>query len=294
MFAYIYQNTGPAITKAFTYLVSAIKYLDDSKDPFEAGDLIEVRESVEYAEPPQMSAELIAKILSNIKDPEKIANLMQLNRSWYREGSRRLYKDRDELMNWLRLNRIEQLDPFMRYLKLDRLEEYRRFNNSIVNEYKEVKEHLAKMREEQETADNNLFRYLHEYRTDIEMQPTVSAGFDIFEELGILRDDDDDDYEGRKLNQYGGDEELIPPILYKYFDNDRYEDDLIQIMHNEYGNLTFKRRHVPKYEELLKIYSDKGVAVVKDILETGKLHSQWVEYQAFANETINREWKILN
>ena len=50
MFAYIYQNTAPAITKAFTYLVSAIKYLDDSKDPFEAGDLIEVRESVEYAE----------------------------------------------------------------------------------------------------------------------------------------------------------------------------------------------------------------------------------------------------
>jgi len=286
MFAYIFQRT---IAQAYKFLATV-----DSKDPFEAGDLIEVRESVEYAEPPQMSAELIAKILSNIKDPEKIANLMQLNRSWYREGSRRLYKDRDELMNWLRLNRIEQLDPFMRYLKLDRLEEYRRFNNSIVNEYKEVKEHLAKMREEQETADNNLFRYLHEYRTDIEMQPTVSAGFDIFEELGILRDDDDDDYEGRKLNQYGGDEELIPPILYKYFDNDRYEDDLIQIMHNEYGNLTFKRRHVPKYEELLKIYSDKGVAVVKDILETGKLHSQWVEYQAFVNATLNREWKILN
>ena len=131
MFTYIYQNTAPAITKAFTYLVSAIKYLDDSKDPFEAGDLIEVRESVEYAEPPQMSAELIAKILSNIKDPEKIANLMQLNRSWYREGSRRLYKDRDELMNWLRLNRIEQLDPFMRYLKLDRIDEYRRINNRI-------------------------------------------------------------------------------------------------------------------------------------------------------------------
>ena len=57
MFAYIYQNTVPAITNAFTYLVSAIKYLDDSKDPFEAGDLIEVRESVEYAEPPQLPAE---------------------------------------------------------------------------------------------------------------------------------------------------------------------------------------------------------------------------------------------
>jgi len=170
MFAYIYQNTAPTITKAFTYLVSAIKYLDDSKDPFEAGDLIEVRESVEYAEPPQMPAELIAKILSNIKDPEKIANLMQINRTWYLEGSRRLYKDRDELMKWLRLNRIDQLDPFMRYLKLDRLDEYRRINNSIVNEYKEVEEHLTKMREEQDIAEENIKDYIVKYGIDNEMQ----------------------------------------------------------------------------------------------------------------------------
>jgi hypothetical protein len=42
MFAYM--------TKAYKYLANAVKFLDDSKDPFEAGDLIEVREIVEYAE----------------------------------------------------------------------------------------------------------------------------------------------------------------------------------------------------------------------------------------------------
>src|SRR5947209_6802126 len=112
MFAYIYQ--------AYKFLATTVKYLDDSKDPFEAGDLVEIEVRETTIEPPQLPAELIAKILSNIKDPEKIAKLMQLNRTWYREGTRRLYKDRDELMKWLRLNRIEQLNPFLRHLKLDR------------------------------------------------------------------------------------------------------------------------------------------------------------------------------
>jgi hypothetical protein len=48
MFAYIYQTT---ITNAYKFLATTVKYLDDSKDPFEAGDLVEteVRETVKEA-----------------------------------------------------------------------------------------------------------------------------------------------------------------------------------------------------------------------------------------------------
>ena len=38
------------ITQTFNYIAKAVKYLDDSKDPFEAGDLVEVREEIEYVE----------------------------------------------------------------------------------------------------------------------------------------------------------------------------------------------------------------------------------------------------
>ena len=40
------------ITQAFNYIAKAISYLDDSKDPIEAGDLVEVREEIEYVETP--------------------------------------------------------------------------------------------------------------------------------------------------------------------------------------------------------------------------------------------------
>ena len=38
------------ITKALNHIENALKFLNDSKDPFENGDLVEVRESVEYVE----------------------------------------------------------------------------------------------------------------------------------------------------------------------------------------------------------------------------------------------------
>ncbi|CAJ0634276.1 10140_t:CDS:2 [Entrophospora sp. SA101] len=35
------------ITQTFNYIAKAISYLDDSKDPFKTGDLVEVREVIE-------------------------------------------------------------------------------------------------------------------------------------------------------------------------------------------------------------------------------------------------------
>ena len=49
MFAYI--------TQTFRYIINAVKYLDDSKDPFEAGDLVEVREEIEYVETPKLTTQ---------------------------------------------------------------------------------------------------------------------------------------------------------------------------------------------------------------------------------------------
>ncbi|CAJ0626971.1 5455_t:CDS:2 [Entrophospora sp. SA101] len=72
MFAYIIQ--------AYHYIAKAISYLDVSKDPFEARDLVKVREIIEYAEiNPQafkLPSELISQIIKQIKDPKKIANVM--------------------------------------------------------------------------------------------------------------------------------------------------------------------------------------------------------------------------
>ena len=44
MFTYIYQT----ISKAYKFLATTIKYLDDSKDQFESGDINEEREETKY------------------------------------------------------------------------------------------------------------------------------------------------------------------------------------------------------------------------------------------------------
>ncbi|CAJ0895552.1 6439_t:CDS:2 [Entrophospora sp. SA101] len=99
------------ITQTFNYIAKAISYPDDSKDPFEAGDLVEISEVVEYVETNAPMFKL---------PPELIA--------WYKEGRRRLYSDRDDIMEWLRLKRINKLDGFIRYLNLDRLDDYIRIH----------------------------------------------------------------------------------------------------------------------------------------------------------------------
>ena len=43
------------ITQTYSYIAKAVKYLDDSKDPFEAGELEEEREEIEYVETPKLS-----------------------------------------------------------------------------------------------------------------------------------------------------------------------------------------------------------------------------------------------
>ena len=60
MFAYIAQAyTCVKDTELCSYLASTIKFLNDSKDPFEAGDLIEIQETMEHieVEAPQLPAE---------------------------------------------------------------------------------------------------------------------------------------------------------------------------------------------------------------------------------------------
>ena len=57
---------------------------------------------------------------------------MLVNKAWYKEGRRRLYRDKDDIMEWLRLKRINKLDGFIRYLNLDRLDEYIRIYKNLI------------------------------------------------------------------------------------------------------------------------------------------------------------------
>jgi hypothetical protein len=61
MFAYIYQ--------AYKFLATTVKYLDDSKDPFEAGDLVEIEVRETTIEPPQLPAESSSNSLNTPKKP---------------------------------------------------------------------------------------------------------------------------------------------------------------------------------------------------------------------------------
>ena len=53
------------ITQALNHIENALKFLNDSKDPFENGDLVEVRETEEYVEveaPQPKPCEVLSKI----------------------------------------------------------------------------------------------------------------------------------------------------------------------------------------------------------------------------------------
>jgi len=168
MFAYI--------TQTFRYIINAVKYLDDSKDPFEAGDLVEVREEIEYVEtnPPvfNLPPELIGKIIKQIEDPIKIANIMLVNKAWYKEGRRRLYRDRDDIMEWLRLKRINKLDGFIRYLNLDRLDEYIRIHKNLIKIREDLTAEYIKAKNTYNKAQDKLpytyFEYGDEEYDDVD------------------------------------------------------------------------------------------------------------------------------
>ncbi|CAJ0884439.1 12365_t:CDS:2 [Entrophospora sp. SA101] len=65
------------ITQIFSYIGNALKSLNDSRDPFEAGDLYSRGQGKNQ----------------QIKDPVKITNIMLVNKTWYKEGKHQLYKD---------------------------------------------------------------------------------------------------------------------------------------------------------------------------------------------------------
>ncbi|CAH1760071.1 6271_t:CDS:2, partial [Entrophospora sp. SA101] len=79
-------------TQIFSYIGNALKSLNDSRGPFKAGDLVEVREEIEYVE---------------VKTPDiKREDINYINIG-------------DKIMEWLRLKWINKLDRFISYLNLD-------------------------------------------------------------------------------------------------------------------------------------------------------------------------------
>ncbi|CAJ0913314.1 8831_t:CDS:2 [Entrophospora sp. SA101] len=52
---------------------------------------------------------------------------MLVNKTWYKEGCRRLHIDRDDIMEWLKLKRINKLGSFIRCQNLDSIEKSSRY-----------------------------------------------------------------------------------------------------------------------------------------------------------------------
>src|SRR5437870_9168937 len=57
MLSHITQTFRHFVSCSADYIAKAISYPDDSKDPFEAGDLVEVREVVEYVKTPKLTTQ---------------------------------------------------------------------------------------------------------------------------------------------------------------------------------------------------------------------------------------------
>jgi hypothetical protein len=136
--------------------------LNDNKDPFEAGDLLEVKEIVEYVEvkTPHLSAELIGEILARVEDPCKIVKLMGVNKTWYQEGRQFLFKNKDKIMEEFRLKNIIKLEPFIRFLNLDRLDVFIKINKELNDQYKELNERFEKACWEHTEAELNHQNYI--------------------------------------------------------------------------------------------------------------------------------------
>jgi hypothetical protein len=217
------------ITQALNNFATKISNLELS---FEAGDIVmpeaEAHGSMEV-EAPQPPPEMICGILSQIKDPSEIANLMEINRTWYREGSRLLYKNRDEFMKWLRINRIEQLDNFIRYLKLDRLDEYWKIHENINNEYEKAFDHLEKVRDEYFYAKMNY----EDYGYDDQEEDDDREEDDDIDELDL---DDDEIFTQRERYMFENKEsELITQLVELL--TDQVEEDLYNELRRRHQSL---------------------------------------------------------
>ena len=262
------------ITQALNNFATKISNLELS---FEAGDIVmpeaEAHGSIEV-EAPQPPPEMICGILSQIKDPSEIANLMEINRTWYREGSRLLNKDRDEFIKWLRINRIEQLDQFLRYLKLDRLDTYNIKIKNLKIEHEEALRHFKNVHKDYEIALKNERDY-------------ISKMIDEVEEVSPHQYDDEYD-----IYQYGLDE-VLDVISEDYPEEDEFDIIMfIELNHNSSGKVirrskVMKRLDNPSYEELLKIKEDRQRVNKEAFAKYSELHYQRVEFEDFIRGKIS-------
>ena len=176
MFTYIFQ--------AGNYIKNLVESLDDYVDPFKKVDLVEVIETHEYVEVlrPHLPIEIIANIINQLEDPVKIAKVMQVNSIWYMEGKMRLFLDRHNTMEWLRIKRIDKLESFIISLNLNILEEY----NKISNELKQRVTNITNQFKIANKEDDDAYEILNEYEENI-FRPT-------YEEINQGPDEEDMDY----------------------------------------------------------------------------------------------------
>jgi hypothetical protein len=201
-------------------ITQALNYL--SRNPFEAGELVEVREETEYVgqsplqaidvKTPYLPPELIGEILARVEDPCKIVKLMEVNNTWYQEGRRLLFKNKDKIMEEFILTSINKLEPFMIFLNLDRLDELKKIQRELNYQYKELNKQYEEAISEHLEAFLNLQRYLRAngLKNEWEMD---------FGRLNLLSDEEENE-EGINLIS---DEDTILPIEPKYY-NETHEE----------------------------------------------------------------------
>src|SRR6185369_2941463 len=147
-------------------------------------------ENVETSAPVfKLPPELIGEIIKQIEDPLKIANIMLVNKAWYKEGRLRLYIDRDDIMEWLRLKRINKLDSFIRCLHLDRLDEYIRMHKNLIKIHKDLNIEYNKaviiFIEAQDKLPFTYFEYGDE-EYDVVDEETKKLFTDMYEKLNTM------------------------------------------------------------------------------------------------------------
>ena len=147
-------------------------------------------ENVETSAPVfKLPPELIGKIIKQIEDPLRIANVMLVSKAWYKEGRLRLYIDRDDIMEWLRLKRINKLDSFIRCLHLDRLDEYIRMHKNLIKIHKDLNIEYNKaviiFIEAQDKLPFTYFEYGDE-EYDVVDEETKKLFIDMYEKLNTM------------------------------------------------------------------------------------------------------------
>ena len=150
------------ITQAYTYFTNALEFLNDSRDFFEAGDIVEVKEIIEYkdVETPKLPAELIepTELTEELIEPTELTEELVQNLKPQKKQSRtkpivtgKYSKQKGEKVGEWRKRIIPKYNE-LKNVKYNAESKY--YSTPVLNNFiKEIEEIEAKSN--QDNQDNN-------------------------------------------------------------------------------------------------------------------------------------------